>query len=133
MSAIIDWAPLFAAADAARKRAHARYSNFQVGAAILCEDGTIIGGCNVENASFGLTLCAERNAIGHMVCEGKKLAAVAIVVDSRRPIPPCGMCRQVMAEFGSATLEVRTRTLQGAEEQYTLGNLLPHAFTAEFL
>ena len=129
----IDWEALFAAADAARKRAYARYSKFHVGAAILCDDGSIIGGCNVENASYGLTLCAERSAISRMVYEGKKLVAVAIVVDSQRPTPPCGMCRQVMAEFGPAPMEVRSRTLGGHEEKYTLGGLLPHAFTPDFL
>ncbi len=133
MSTSIDWEAMFAAAEVARTRAHARYSNFLVGAAICCDDGTLIGGCNVENASYGLTMCAERNAIGRMVAEGKKLRAVAIVVDSKRPTPPCGMCRQVIAEFGPKTLEVRSRTLQGTEERYTLGELLPHAFTSEFL
>ena len=129
----IDWEALFAAADAIRARAHARYSNFKVGAAICCDDGTIIAGCNVENASFGLTICAARSAIARMIAEGKKLKAVAIVVDSKQPTPPCGMCRQVMAEFAPATLEVRSRNTAGAEERYTLGALLPHAFTADFL
>ena len=133
MSLTIDWEALFAAAEAARKRAYARYSKFHVGAAILCHDGSIIGGCNVENASYGLTLCAERSAISRMVYEGKKLVAVAIVVDSERPTPPCGMCRQVMAEFGPAGMEVKSRNLAGSEEKYTLAQLLPHAFTPDFL
>ncbi|MBS1150577.1 MAG: Cytidine deaminase [Myxococcaceae bacterium] len=133
MSLVIDWEAMFVAAEAARKRAHARYSKFFVGAALGCEDGTIIAGCNVENASYGLTVCAERNAIARMVYEGKKLIAVAIVVDSQKPTPPCGMCRQVMAEFAPASMEVRSRNLEGSEERYTLGGLLPHAFTAEFL
>jgi cytidine deaminase len=133
MSVTIDWEAMFKAANAARQRAHAKYSNFQVGAALWCEDGSIVTGCNVENASFGLTVCAERNAIAHMVCEGRKLVAVAIVVDSAKPTPPCGMCRQVMAEFGPASLEVRSRNIKGSEERYTLGELLPHAFTADFL
>ena len=133
MSLTIDWEPLFAAAEAARKRAYARYSRFHVGAAILCDDGSIIAGCNVENASYGLTLCAERSAISRMVVEGKKLVAVAIVVDSKVPTPPCGMCRQVMVEFGASTMEVRSRNLEGSEQKYTLAGLLPHAFTPEFL
>jgi cytidine deaminase len=133
MSLVIDWEAMFKAAETARTRAHARYSKFQVGAAIACADGSILAGCNVENASYGLTICAERNAIAHMVSEGKKLIAVAIVVDSKIPTPPCGMCRQVMAEFGTAAMEVRSRNLAGIEERYTLGGLLPHAFTAEFL
>jgi len=129
----IDWEPLFAAAEAARQRAYARYSKFQVGAALLCSDGTIIAGCNVENASYGLTICAERSAIARMVVEGKTLKAVAIVVNSVKPTPPCGMCRQVIAEFGPASTEVRSRTTDGGEAQYTLGELLPHAFTKDFL
>ena len=133
MTVPIDWEAMFAAADLARHRAHARYSNFKVGAAILCQDWTILSGCNVENASFGLTLCAERNAIGQMVAQGKKLVAVAIVVDSAQPTPPCGMCRQVMAEFAASSLEVRSRNTKGAEARYTLGALLPHAFTSDFL
>ena len=133
MSLTIDWDAMFAAAEAARKRAYARYSNFQVGAALFCDDGSIIAGCNVENASYGLTICAERNAIAHMVTVGKKLIAVAIVVNTAKPTPPCGMCRQVMAEFGPASMEVRSRNLEGSEEKYTLGGLLPHAFTSEFL
>lgn len=130
---MIDWEALFTAAEAARQKAYARYSKFQVGAAVLCEDGTVIGGCNVENASYGLTMCAERNAIARMVLEGRKLRAVAIVVHSQKPTPPCGMCRQVMAEFGAPGLEVRSRNNSGLEEKYTLGQLLPHAFTPDFL
>ena len=133
MTAAIDWDAMFAAADKVRQRAHAKYSNFKVGAALWCDDGSIIAGCNVENASYGLTICAERSAIARMVAEGKKLIAVAIVVDSAKPTPPCGMCRQVMAEFAPSSLEVRSRNIKGAEERYTLGELLPHAFTAEFL
>ena len=132
MSVAIDWNAMFAAADTVRQRAHARYSNFKVGAAVCCDDGTVIAGCNVENASYGLTMCAERNAIAQLVASGKKLLAVAIVVDSTRPTPPCGMCRQVMAEFAPGTLEVRSRNTVGAEERYTLAQLLPHAFTADF-
>lgn len=133
MKVSIDWDAMFAAADRVRQRAYARYSDFKVGAAVWCADGTIITGCNVENASFGLTICAERSAIARVVAEGKKLVAVAIVVDSTRPTPPCGMCRQVIAEFGPPTLKVRSRNTSGAEERYTLAQLLPHAFTVEFL
>jgi cytidine deaminase len=128
----IDWHNLFEAAEAARRRAHAPYSKFHVGAALACDDGAVIAGCNVENASYGLTVCAERNAVGAMVLAGRTLRAVAIVVDSREPTPPCGMCRQVLAEFGDASLEVRSRTPAGAEERWTLGELLPHAFTRSF-
>ncbi len=133
MAVTVDWDAMFAAADAARQRAYAKYSNFHVGAAIFCDDGTIIAGCNVENASYGLTICAERSAIARMVVEGKKLIAVAIVVHSAKPTPPCGMCRQVIAEFGPASTELRSRNEEGKEDRYTLGELLPHAFTKEFL
>ena len=105
----VPWQQLFEAAELARQRAHAPYSKFHVGAAIFCDDGSISAGCNVENASYGLTVCAERNAVGAMVLGGKKPLAVAIVVDSREPTPPCGMCRQVLAEFGAPTLPVGSR------------------------
>ncbi|MCC6333035.1 MAG: cytidine deaminase [Myxococcales bacterium] len=127
-----DWKKLFDAAEAARQRAHAPYSKFHVGAAILCDDGSTVSGCNVENASYGLTVCAERNAVGAMVLGARRPAAVAIVVDSREPTPPCGMCRQVLAEFGDSSLEVRSRTPAGKEARWTLGELLPHAFTQKF-
>lgn len=130
----IDWEPLFAAAEKARLRAHAPYSKFQVGAALLTEGGSIVPGANVENASYGLTVCAERNAIGRLVVDGvQKLTAVAIIVDSREPTPPCGMCRQTLMEFGTPDLEVRSRTKAGAEARWTLGELLPHAFTQKDL
>jgi cytidine deaminase len=128
----VPWQRLFEAAEAARRRAHAPYSKFQVGAAILCDDGSIVAGCNVENASYGLTVCAERNGIGAMVLAGRKPTAVAIVVDSREPTPPCGMCRQVLAEFSAPELPVASRTLSGQEARWTVGELLPHAFTRSF-
>ncbi|MEW6430952.1 MAG: cytidine deaminase [Myxococcota bacterium] len=130
--AAIDWEKLFEAAEAARQRAYAPYSKFLVGAALLCDDGSIVSGCNVENASYGLTVCAERNAVGAMVLAGRTPRAVAIVVDSREPTPPCGMCRQVLAEFGDASMPVRSRTPAGLERPWTLGELLPHAFTKSF-
>jgi len=130
---VTDWNQLFAAAFAARARAYAPYSKFQVGAAAAATDGSIHSAANVENASYGLAMCAERNAIAQLVLAGKKLAAVAIAVDSETPTPPCGACRQVMAEFAGADLEVRSRTPQGAESKWTLGELLPHAFTKDFL
>ena len=129
----VPWEQLFEAAELARQRAHAPYSKFHVGAVILCDDGSISAGCNVENASYGLTVCAERNAVGGMVLAGKKPVAVAIVVDSREPTPPCGMCRQVLAEFGASTLPVASRTVAGTVAQWTIAELLPHAFTRSFL
>lgn len=127
------WEELFSAADAARRRAHAPYSRFQVGAALLLEGGGLVSGCNVENASYGLTVCAERNAIAAMVLAGGRLASVALVVDSEEPTPPCGACRQVLAEFAGPELEIRSRTLGGREARWTLGTLLPAAFSRSFL
>jgi cytidine deaminase len=127
------WSKLWSAAEKARRKAHAPYSNFHVGAAIECDDGSIVTGCNVENASYGLTVCAERNAIGAMVVSGRRPARVAIVVDHSRPVPPCGVCRQVLAEFADADVPVRSRTLEGDVLETTVGELLPFAFGGEFL
>lgn len=129
----IHWEGLFTAAEGARSRAWAPYSEFQVGAALLLEDGTVVVGCNVENATYGLTVCAERNAIAAAVLAGKKPVAVAIVVDSHEPTPPCGACRQVLAEFAGPALPVASRTTSGQLAKWTLGELLPHAFTRAFL
>jgi cytidine deaminase len=128
----IPWQRLFDAAEAARNKAHAPYSKFFVGAAVLQDDGSITTGCNVENASYGLTVCAERNAMAAMVIAGRKPVAVAIVVDSREPTPPCGACRQVLAEFGAPDMPVSSRTLSGQQASWKLGELLPFAFTKSF-
>jgi cytidine deaminase len=128
-----DWKALFAAAEHARARAYAPYSKFKVGVAVLTEDGEIVEGCNVENASYGLTVCAERNALAAVVVKGKRPAAVAIRVDSDKPTPPCGACRQVLFELGGPDLELRSRTAKGDEEKYSVGELLPHAFDKSFL
>ena len=127
------WTKLWKAAETARRRAYAPYSKFHVGAAIECVDGSIVSGCNVENASYGLTVCAERNAVGAMALQGKKPKRVAIVVDHVRPVPPCGMCRQLLAEFAALEVEVRSKTLDGQELKTTVGELLPFAFTSAFL
>ncbi len=130
----IPWERLFAAAEKARDRAWAPYSNFPVGAAVLTEDGQIQAGCNVENASYGLSVCAERNAIGRAVGEGaRKITAVAVVANTAKPCPPCGMCRQVIAEFAAPETPVRSRTPAGEEARYTVAEILPHAFTRDFL
>ncbi len=134
MSTEIPWEQLFEAATKVRERAHAPYSKFPVGAAILYADGSVVTGCNVENSSYGLSVCAERGAFAAGVAQGRsKPVAVAIVVDTPTPCPPCGMCRQVMAEFAGPELPVRSRTLKQEEAQYTLRELLPHAFTRDFL
>jgi cytidine deaminase len=124
----VDWKALFAAAEKARKNAYAAYSKFAVGVAVLATDGSVHLGCNVENASYGLTMCAERNALARMVVEGKKPAAIALMVDSKRPTPPCGACRQVMVELCGPQVEVRSRTPRGKETRYRVAELLPDAF-----
>ena len=113
----------------ARLQAHAKYSRFSVGSAILSEDGIIFRGCNVENASFGLTLCAERVALTSAITSGHRtFRAIAIVAD--RLAAPCGACRQVLAEFCSEDFPVHIATAADPTsiETHLLGNLLPERF-----
>ena len=120
---------LLEAARAVRPRAYAPYSHFLVGAALLSRSGKIYTGCNVENISYGLTLCAERSAVAAAVADGEReFAAIAIVADTEKPISPCGACRQVLAEF-SPNLEVFLATLSGKLESYRLIELLPRPQT----
>jgi cytidine deaminase len=113
------------AAIQARLRAYAPYSNFLVGAALRLKSGLIISGCNVENISLGLTMCAERVCVGRAIEQGEKdFADLAIVADTERPIVPCGACRQVLAEFASALL-ITSWTLAGDSEEFSLTDLLP--------
>ena len=115
-------------ASASRLNAHAPYSHFQVGAALLSSDGRVFTGCNVENLSYGLTICAERNAVFAAVAAGvREFTAIAIVADTREPISPCGACRQVMAEFGD--FKVISATLDGKVFESTISALLPRAKT----
>jgi cytidine deaminase len=132
---VIPWSKLFEAATVARRHAYAPYSRFLVGAAVWVEGGGIYSGCNVENASYGLSVCAERNAIGRAVCElGKpRLLAVALISQSKPPSPPCGMCRQVMAEFAQGDIPVRCRNSGGDERRYRLSRLLPAPFSRQYL
>jgi cytidine deaminase len=117
------------AARAIRQRAYAPYSGFSVGAALLNEDGTIRGGVNIENASYPLSVCAERNAVASMVMSGyKEVLAVAVATDAERPTPPCGGCRQVLWEFGDADTPVVAEGAAGVRARWRLGELLPHAF-----
>jgi cytidine deaminase len=130
----IDWEALAGAAEAARARAYAPYSGFAVGAAVLFEDGALTQAANVENASYGLGVCAERNAVAAGVLQGHgRLRAVLVFSAGSHPVPPCGACRQVLAEFAGPELPVQSRTVGGARMTHTLGKLLPEAFGPEWL
>ena len=118
------------AAEAARERAYAPYSGFRVGAALETEDGQIVTGCNIENASFGLTICAERSAVASAVSSGqRKFRRLALVSDAPEPISPCGACRQFLAEFNPNLRIVMVDSLQQDHGyQATLDQLLPSRF-----
>jgi cytidine deaminase len=117
-----------AAATLARMQAYAPYSRFQVGACVVGHNGAMFSGCNVENASYGLTVCAERNAVfAATACGNRKLDLCVVVTDTELPTAPCGACRQVLHECNPNMLVV-SRTLGGAEQRWTLGELLPDAF-----
>ena len=122
---------LIDAALAAREKAYAPYSKFLVGAALLTKSGEIIGGCNVENASYGLCFCAERTAIVKAVSEGQR-DFVAFAVATEGGGTPCGACRQFIAEFcDGSTLVIVVDTTSGETTEYTLEELLPNAFRLE--
>jgi cytidine deaminase len=126
-------AALVAAARRARRRAHAPYSGFEVGAAVWA-GGEIHVGANVENASYGLTLCAERVAVAAAVTAGaRRLEAAAIASGTAEPTPPCGACLQTLAEFAGPGLPVVLVGARGARVETTLGALLPRAFSKRFL
>ena len=115
-------------AEKARKRAYTPYSKFQVGAAVLCADSKIFSGCNIENASFGLTVCAERIAIFKAISEGStKFKAIAVVGDTAKPCSPCGACRQVISEFAE-DIYVIMANLKGNIKVKKIKELLPEAF-----
>ncbi len=124
---------LFEAAVQARKYAHAPFSHFKVGAALETNDGRIISGCNVENATYGLTVCAERVAMFKAISEGhRSFRRIALVADTAEPTPPCGACRQILWEFGG-DLEVILGNLKGIQARQQLKDLLPLPFDARFL
>jgi cytidine deaminase len=118
---------LFAQARAAADFAYAPYSHFRVGAALLAEDGTVFSGCNVENRSYGLTICAERNAVLQAVAKGRRVfTALAISTpDSAVPVGPCGACRQVLSEFMSPDAPIRFGGSGPDQVNTTMGALLP--------
>lgn len=124
---------LLDAASAVRGRAHAPYSQFKVGAAVLGASGTVYAGCNVENSSYGLSVCAERNAVAAAVAGGeKKVLAVAVVTQGAEPSPPCGTCRQVLSEFGPNALVILKST-EGREERLRLSEIFPRPFSSDYL
>ena len=119
----------------AREKAFAPYSGFFVGAAVETTDGTIYTGCNIENASYGLTVCAERVAIWKAMSEGVQpgeFRAIAVAADTLRPTPPCGACRQILAEFAPQAT-VTLVNLQGVTREFTVAELLPESFNDSFL
>ncbi|MDR7000061.1 cytidine deaminase [Neobacillus niacini] len=118
----------------ARKKAYTPYSNFQVGAAILTKNNQVFLGCNIENASYGLTNCAERTAIFKAVSEGEKeIEAIVVIGDTDGPISPCGACRQVMAEFCDENTKIILTNLKGEIEEITINELLPGFFSSKDL
>lgn len=124
----IDWEPLIAAARSVRERAYAPYSRFRVGAALLAADGRIFAGCNVENRTFGLTVCAERSAVLQAVAAGAgPPVALAVVADASPKAPPCGMCRETLAEFAD-DLPILLVDSQGDREELRLAEIFPRPF-----
>ncbi|MFW5966504.1 MAG: cytidine deaminase [Persicimonas sp.] len=123
------WERLIEAARDVRRRAYVPYSNFAVGAAILTESGQIVAGCNVENASLGATICAERVAVGQMVARGAgRPVAICVLTGLDEPAAPCGICRQVLSEFTDDDLPVLLASTSGARTETSLVELLPRRF-----
>lgn len=123
---------LIAAAATAREDAYAPYSGFRVGAALMLSDGRLVAGCNVENASYGLSVCAERNAVAAAVAGGStSFAALAVVTDSSPPSTPCGACRQVLSEFGD--MPVILANTANERKLTSVAELLPNAFDGDAL
>lgn len=124
---------LIEAATRVRENSYAPFSNFRVGAALETDDGEIIAGCNVESASYGLTVCAERVAIWKAISMGKrKIKHIAVVADTEELTPPCGVCRQIIWEFGG-DIPVVMANLKGKVETVQMKDLLPRAFDTKFL
>jgi cytidine deaminase len=124
---------LYLAAARVRDNAHAPFSNFKVGAALETANGEVFTGCNVENATYGLTVCAERVAIFKAIAEGcRDFRRIAIVADTDEPTPPCGACRQILWEFGG-DLQIILGNLKGITTRHQLKDLLPFPFDARLL
>lgn len=135
MSRDIDWATLVREAQAVRENAHAPYSNYRVGAAILAESGRVYRGCNVENASYGATLCAERSAVAQMVAAGERtMTALALVTEGPEPGTPCGLCRQTLSELARDLPIALAIAGEGEPRRLTsLAALFPQPFDAHSL
>ncbi|MBA3770078.1 MAG: cytidine deaminase [Blastocatellia bacterium] len=124
---------LIKAATDVREKAYAPFSKFKVGSALLTDDGSIVVGCNVESASYGLTVCAERVAIWKAISIGMtKIKRIAVVADTQELTPPCGACRQIIWEFGG-DIPVIFANLNGKTETIQMKDLLPRAFDTKFL
>jgi cytidine deaminase len=131
---VIPLEELIELARRAREHARAPYSKFKVGAVVECADGRVFTGCNVENSSYGSTLCAEQVALAKAVSEGAKdFVRVAVIADTSLPVPPCGACRQVIFELCGGRAEVVMANLRGQFEIRTAGELLPAPFDQSFL
>jgi cytidine deaminase len=121
---------LLEAAQKVKEKAYAPYSHFHVGAALLTVNGRLFSGCNVENTSYGLTICAERNAIFQMAAEGEhRIAQLLVIGDTEEFLPPCGACRQVMAEFSSPETIVYMCNKHGECKKTTMAQLIPYTFS----
>jgi cytidine deaminase len=128
----MDMQTLLDQAIEARRKAYTPYSKFQVGAAVLTKDHHVFQGCNIENASYGLTNCAERTAIFKAVSEGEKeIDTIVIVADTEGPVSPCGACRQVMAEFCDKDTKIILANLNGEKVETTIDELLPGFFSSK--
>ena len=125
---------LLAAARAAREQAHAPYSHFKVGAALLDEQGRVHAGCNVENAAYPQGVCAEAGALSALVLAGgREVRAVLVMADASEPVTPCGGCRQKLREFARADVPVLVANTSDEVHRFTLGELLPHSFGPDHL
>ncbi|NLM11035.1 MAG: cytidine deaminase [Clostridiaceae bacterium] len=128
----MDYYDLVKKAMKAKENAYAPYSGFRVGACVKTQDGRIYTGCNIENSSFGATICAERTAIVKAISEGEtKISAIAITSDSDGLTYPCGICRQVISEFRSDNTKIICSNKKGEYKIYEINDILPHAFTKE--
>lgn len=125
---------LIAESKVAREKAYVPYSKFKVGAALLTSDGKVYHGCNIENAAYSMTNCAERTALFKAISEGdKNFTTLAVVADTDRPVPPCGACRQVITELSPKDMKIVLTNLKGDIKELTLEELLPGAFSPEDL